>query len=102
MRHIQFVSVGFFDVLFFTQALYAASPFGRHGSIVSSMPLGRRSSLKAALRGQCPDAPRPTAPRDKLKAGGATLDRFGILSPGIVGSKVKIWLDDLQYTAGKP
>jgi len=37
--------------------------------------------------------------RDKLRTEGAQFDRFGLLSPGIGGSKVKIWLDDLQYTA---
>lgn len=40
--------------------------------------------------------------RDKVRAEGARFDRFGILSPGIGGSKVKIWLDDLNYTASKP
>ena len=37
--------------------------------------------------------------RDKFRAEGAQLDRFGLLSPGRGGSKVKIWFDDLEYTA---
>jgi hypothetical protein len=37
--------------------------------------------------------------RDKVKAEGATLDRFGLFSSRVGGSKVKIWLDDLEYTS---
>ncbi|MBI5397116.1 MAG: hypothetical protein HZA91_17600 [Verrucomicrobia bacterium] len=40
--------------------------------------------------------------RDKVRGEGAQLDRFGLLSPGIGGSKVKIWLDDLEYSASAP
>jgi hypothetical protein len=34
-----------------------------------------------------------------VKAEGARLDRFGLFSSRVGGSKVKIWLDDLEYTA---
>ena len=37
--------------------------------------------------------------RDKVRAEGALLDRFGIFSSHVGGSKVKIYLDDLEYTA---
>ncbi len=36
------------------------------------------------------------------KAQGATLDRFGIFTSTAGGQMVKIYLDDLQYTAGRP
>jgi len=37
--------------------------------------------------------------RDKVRAQGAQLDRFGIFASHNGGSKVKIWFDDLTYTA---
>ena len=37
--------------------------------------------------------------RDKVRGEGAQLDRFGMLSSHVGGSKVKIYLDDLEYTA---
>jgi hypothetical protein len=36
------------------------------------------------------------------KAQGANLDRFGVFSSTIGGQMVKLYLDDLTYTAGKP
>jgi hypothetical protein len=36
-----------------------------------------------------------------LKAEGATLDRFGLFTSDIGGQQVKIYLDDLKYTAGR-
>ncbi|MEA3208825.1 MAG: hypothetical protein QOE70_1882 [Chthoniobacter sp.] len=36
------------------------------------------------------------------KAQGASLDRFGLFTTNIGGQMVKIYLDDLEYTAGKP
>jgi len=37
--------------------------------------------------------------RDKTRAQGAVLDRFGMFSSRVGGSKVKLWLDGLEYTA---
>ncbi|MCX7886161.1 MAG: hypothetical protein N3B01_02740 [Verrucomicrobiae bacterium] len=37
--------------------------------------------------------------RDKVRAQGAHLDRFGLFASHNGGSKVKIWFDDLTYTA---
>jgi hypothetical protein len=37
-----------------------------------------------------------------LKAKGATMDRFGFFTSTIGGQMVKIYLDDLKYTAAKP
>jgi len=37
-----------------------------------------------------------------VKAQGGVLDRFGVSSVGTGGGPVKFYLDDLQYTAGKP
>ena len=39
------------------RGVYAASSFGSHKPIVSSLAFGHRSGLKAALRGQCEAAP---------------------------------------------
>ena len=39
------------------------------------------------------------APRHKKE--GATFDRFGVLSVAPGGNLVRLYLDDLQYTAGK-
>jgi hypothetical protein len=39
--------------------------------------------------------------RDKVRAQGAQLDRFGMFASHNGGSKVKIWFDDLTYTAQK-
>jgi len=36
------------------------------------------------------------------KARGASLDRFGLFTSTAGGQMVKIYLDDLQYTVGKP
>jgi hypothetical protein len=36
------------------------------------------------------------------KARGATMDRFGLFTTHRGGSYVKIYVDDLQYTAGSP
>lgn len=37
--------------------------------------------------------------KEKVKAEGAQLDRFGLFSSRVGGSKVKIYIDDLEYTA---
>jgi hypothetical protein len=37
--------------------------------------------------------------RKGIKASGATFDRFGMFNSTIGGQVVKIYLDDLQYTA---
>jgi hypothetical protein len=37
-----------------------------------------------------------------VKAQGALLDRFGIVSGGTGGGEVKFFLDDLKYSAGAP
>ena len=36
---------------------------------------------------------------EKLRAENLQFDRFGLFSPGVGGSKVKIYFDDLEYTA---
>jgi len=36
------------------------------------------------------------------KAKDTVFDRFGIFCVGTGGGQVKVWFDDLQYTAGKP
>jgi hypothetical protein len=36
---------------------------------------------------------------EKLRSGELQFDRFGLFSPGVGGSKVKIYFDDLEYTA---
>ncbi|WP_042725537.1 hypothetical protein [Chthoniobacter flavus] len=36
---------------------------------------------------------------EKLDTGSVQFDRFGLFSPGVGGSKVKIYFDDLEYTA---
>ena len=36
---------------------------------------------------------------ENLRSGEMQLDRFGLFSPGIGGAKVKIYFDDLEYTA---
>jgi hypothetical protein len=42
----------------------------------------------------------PLKPGQKAK--GASLDRFGLFTSTAGGQMVKIFLDDLQYTASKP
>ena len=53
------------------RGVYAASSFGSCGSIVSFWSFGRRSGLKAALRGQCQVAP-------VRRAGGFTMIEIAI------------------------
>lgn len=36
---------------------------------------------------------------EKVHTGGVQFDRFGLFAPGVGGSKVKIFFDDLDYTA---
>jgi hypothetical protein len=36
---------------------------------------------------------------ENLRSGEMQFDRFGLFSPGIGGAKVKIYFDDLEYTA---
>jgi hypothetical protein len=37
-----------------------------------------------------------------LKAQGASFDRFGLFTSNIGGQIVRIYLDDLKYTAARP
>lgn len=39
--------------------------------------------------------------KEGQKSEGATLDRFGLFTSDIGGQQVKIYLDDLKYTARK-
>ena len=39
--------------------------------------------------------------KDGIKAQGGRFDRFGLFTSTIGGQLVRIWLDDLKYTAGK-
>jgi hypothetical protein len=36
---------------------------------------------------------------DQMRREGATFDRFGMFTSRMGGGRIKIWLDDLQYTA---
>ena len=36
-----------------------------------------------------------------IKAQGASLDRFGLFTPAVGGQVVRIYLDDLKYTAAR-
>src|SRR5262249_27745851 len=40
--------------------------------------------------------------RKGLKAQGARFDRFGLFTPAVGGQVVRIYLDDLKYTAARP
>jgi hypothetical protein len=57
---------------------------------------GGRGSIRATLDDKTVTFDLPAG----RKAAGAKLDRFGILSLRVGGSRVKLWLDDLEYTAG--
>lgn len=56
---------------------------------------GGQGAIQTTLGGQ--SVTLPLKPGDRAK--GATLDRFGLFSSHIGGSFVKIYLDDLKYTA---
>lgn len=63
-------------------------PQGANGNGEMHVTLGT-NSVKLALK-------------SRVKAEGAALDRFGLFTSPIGGQMVKIYLDDLQYTAFKP
>lgn len=58
---------------------------------------GTSGVLRATLDGQSVDF--PLKPQDRTA--GATFDRFGLLAIRTGGNHVKIFLDDLSYSAGK-
>ena len=66
--------------------VYDPAANGGHGEL--RVTLGQESVTLALKPGQ--------------KAQGASLDRFGLFTSTTGGQMVKIFLDDLQYTAGKP
>src|SRR5262249_59853759 len=40
--------------------------------------------------------------KERLKAEGARFDRFGLFNSNIGGQLVRVFLDDLKYTAARP
>jgi hypothetical protein len=66
--------------------VYDPAANGGNGEVRAS--LGQESATLALKPGQ--------------KAQGATLDRFGLFTSTAGGQMVKIYLDDLKYTAEKP
>jgi len=65
--------------------------FPRHGGAASEQTAGVAASDSVTL-----------ALKPGQKAQGASLDRFGLFTSTAGGQMVKIYLDDLTYTAARP
>jgi hypothetical protein len=66
--------------------VYAPAANGGNGEV--RVTLGRETVALALKKG--------------LKAGGARFDRFGLFTAAAGGQLVRIYFDDLRYTAARP